>query len=94
MPSFADKLDDLLVRNIAYFNYKSYVKRLALKGNEKVLEIGCGGGNLSRFLAKRLPFGKLVCIDNSKYWIDKAKKRLRNIRKNYLNLQGYMLSPS
>ena len=90
MPSFADKLDDLLVRNIAYFNYKSYVKRLVLKGNEKVLEVGCGGGNLSRFLAERTPNGKLVCIDSSKYWIDKAKRRLRYFDNIKLRLEDIL----
>ncbi len=66
---------------------------MSLHGNEKILEVGCGGGNLSRFLSKKLPKGKLVCIDNSKYWIDKARKRLRNFEnvelliKNVLNLK-------
>lgn len=63
MVSFAEKLDDYLVRSLAYFNYKCYANRLNLQGNEQVLEVGCGGGNLSRFLAERLPRGKLTCIE-------------------------------
>ena len=80
MPSFLQKLDDPLVRYLAYSNYKNYVSRMNLQGNERVLEIGCGGGNLSRFLAESLPFGKLVCIDVSEYWIKKAENRLRKFR--------------
>ena len=79
MPSFAERLDDYFVRYLAYFNYKNYVSRINLQENEKVLEVGCGGGNLSRFLAEKLPQGKLVCIDISEYWIDKSKKRLSEI---------------
>ena len=93
MPSFAERLDDYFVRYLAYSNYKNYVGRMDLQGNERVLEVGCGGGNLSRFLAERLPLGELVCIDNSEYWFEKAKKRLRNFRnaevgcEDILNLQ-------
>jgi len=85
MPSFLERLDDFLVRYLAYFNYKDYVNRIKLNGTERVLEIGCGGGNLSRFLARSLPLGELVCIDISKYWINNAKRRLRN----YKNIDFY-----
>ena len=78
MPSFAERLDDYFVRYLAYFNYKNYVSRINLQENEKVLEVGCGGGNLSRFLAEKLPLGELICIDISEYWINKARKRLGN----------------
>ncbi|MFA6023331.1 MAG: class I SAM-dependent methyltransferase [Candidatus Pacearchaeota archaeon] len=71
-------IDDYLIRYLVYFNYKNYADRISLQGNEQVLEVGSGGGNLSRFLAEKLPFGKLVCIDNSEYWIEKAERRLRN----------------
>jgi len=97
MPPFSEKLDDFLVRNLAYFNYRNYARRIDLQGNEKVLEVGCGGGNLSRFLAKRVE--ELVCIDNSNYWIKKSEERLKKFKnikfeisdildfdkKNYLN---------
>ncbi|MBU1199774.1 MAG: class I SAM-dependent methyltransferase [Nanoarchaeota archaeon] len=79
MPNFAEKLDDYFIRNLAYFNYRKYVDEMNLQGDERILEIGCGGGNLSRFLAKELSLGELVCIDSSKYWVDKASNRLRNI---------------
>ncbi len=80
MPSLAERLDNYLVKYIAYFNYKSYANRLNLQGNEQILEVGSGGGNLSRFLAKKIPNGRLVCLDNSEYWIDKSRKRLEGFR--------------
>lgn len=77
MPTVAERLDDFLIRYLAYFNYHDYVERIHLHGNERVLEVGCGGGNLSRFLSERLPSGKLVGIDNSDYWLKKAKGRFK-----------------
>lgn len=80
MPNFAEKLDDYFARYLAHFNYKNYVDRIHLQKSEKILEIGCGGGNLSRFLARELPLGELVSIDNSQYWINEAKRRLKNFK--------------
>jgi len=58
--------------------YKTYLMKLPLKGNEKVLEFGSGGGVCSRHLAKILSKGgKLTCIDISEYYISKARKRLQ-----------------
>ena len=76
MPSFEEKLDDSLVRYIAYSNFKNYVSGINIRNNDNVLEIGCGGGNLSRFLAQKNPNGKLYCVDVSPYWISKARQRL------------------
>ncbi len=78
MANFSEKLDDFLIRNFAYFNYKNYVRELNLQGNEKVLEVGSGGGNLSRFLAEKVR--ELICIDKSSYWIEKSKKRLKGFK--------------
>jgi len=48
-----------------------------LKGNEKVLDFGCGGGTGSRSLLKILnKGGHLTCVDVSRYWINVTKKRL------------------
>jgi len=76
-PKLADRLDDFLVRIFAGFVYKQYVNSLDLKGNEKVLELGCGSGNLSKLVISKLfNKGSLTCIDNSNYWLSKAKVRL------------------
>ncbi len=62
--------------------YSSFCGKLGLKGNEKVLEFGCGWGGNTAELVKRLPGGSLLCIDLSKAWIDFTKKRLAG---NYPN---------
>ena len=57
--------------------YYPYFKSFGLKGDEKVLDFGCGGGAGSRCLANLLnQDGHLTCVDISRYWITKARKRL------------------
>jgi len=57
--------------------YNPYVKSYGLKGNERVLDFGCGGGTGSRCLAGYLNRGgRLTCVDISRYWVEKTKKRL------------------
>ena len=58
--------------------YTPYFKTFGLKGDEKVIDFGCGGGVGSRCLADLLnEKGRLTCIDISNYWINKAKRRLK-----------------
>ncbi|MDP4275580.1 MAG: class I SAM-dependent methyltransferase [Bacteroidota bacterium] len=72
-------IDELGNNRLFSFIYTSYIKKLNFKGNEKVLDFGSGSGAGSRHLAKVLQNGgHLTCVDISKYWTNKAKKRLRN----------------
>jgi len=80
IPSFAERLDNFLARYLAYFNYRDYIERIDLQGDENVLELGSGGGNLSRFIARKIPKGNLYCVDISQYWTKRAKRRLRKFR--------------
>ena len=59
--------------------YKKYVKSLALKGNEKVLDFGSGMGTAAKHIAKILQKGNgyLICVDVSQPRMEEAKKRLR-----------------
>ena len=69
-----DSLKDLIGEP---FFYKPYFVTFGLKGDETVLDFGCGGGIGSRCLRKLLNGqGHLTCVDISNYWIDIAKKRL------------------
>lgn len=58
--------------------YRNFVESFDLKGNEKVLDFGCGPGAASKFIAQILENegGELTCLDLSKIWIDRAKKHL------------------
>ena len=52
------------------------VERLALNGDETVLDAGCGSGRVSAELLKRVPDGKLIAVDGSEAMIAKARERL------------------
>lgn len=56
--------------------YSQFCEKLALNGNENVLEFGCGWGGNSLELAKRLPGGNLLCIDISPVWIEFTGNKL------------------
>jgi ubiquinone/menaquinone biosynthesis C-methylase UbiE len=76
-PSFPFKLEDRLKALIGRFIYKSFIESFKLKGSEHVLDFGCGGGVESRYIMKQLQEnGQLTCIDISKYFIERARKRL------------------
>ena len=77
-PSILFVLEDILKGLIGGpLLYNPYFKTFGLKGSERVLDFGCGGGVGSRYLAKLLnEDGNLTCVDVSNYWIAKARKRL------------------
>ncbi len=67
--------------------YQSYFNQLPLKGNEKVLDFGCGWGAEARILAKKLcKGGRLACLDISPQWIAETKEVL----KKYNNVDYYV----
>jgi ubiquinone/menaquinone biosynthesis C-methylase UbiE len=59
--------------------YGRYVDQMGLRGDERVLDYGCGSGAAARHLAKRLRAGggHLTCMDVSERWQRAAKKALR-----------------
>jgi trans-aconitate 2-methyltransferase len=50
--------------------------RLPLRGDEAVLDAGCGTGRVTELLADRLPNGRIVALDASPSMIDEARGRL------------------
>jgi trans-aconitate 2-methyltransferase len=47
--------------------------RLELRGDETVLDAGCGSGALTRKLAERLPGGRVVAVDGSPAMVERAR---------------------
>ena len=59
--------------------YRRYVDEMSLRGDERVLDYGCGSGAAARHLAKRLQAGggHLTCMDVSERWQRTARRALR-----------------
>lgn len=51
------------------------VARLALRGDETVLDAGCGTGAVTATLLERLPRGRVVALDGSEAMLDAARER-------------------
>jgi trans-aconitate 2-methyltransferase len=52
--------------------------RLPLRGDERVLDAGCGTGRVTSQLAERLPHGRVVAVDASAAMIAVARERLES----------------
>lgn len=50
--------------------------RLPLRGDERVLDAGCGSGRVTEQLAERLPGGRVIALDGSAAMIAQARRRL------------------
>jgi trans-aconitate 2-methyltransferase len=50
--------------------------RLALRGDETVLDAGCGTGGVTELLVERLPQGRVIGVDGSRAMLAEAAKRL------------------
>jgi trans-aconitate methyltransferase len=59
---------------------ENVIASLALRGNENILDLGCGDGAVTEQLAKLVPEGRVLGIDASKGMIQTARKSLlRNL---------------
>ena len=58
--------------------YRRFVESFGLRGDEMVLDFGCGPGSTSKFIAQILEKGggELTCLDLSKAWIERVKKHV------------------
>jgi trans-aconitate 2-methyltransferase len=50
--------------------------RLALRGDERVIDAGCGSGRLTGALAGRLPHGRVLAVDRSRNMLEQARSHL------------------
>ncbi|QEC49695.1 methyltransferase domain-containing protein [Baekduia soli] len=52
------------------------LERLTLRGDETVLDLGCGTGNVAERLLERLPNGHVIGVDGSAAMVQQARERL------------------
>jgi trans-aconitate 2-methyltransferase len=55
---------------------RKVLDRIALRGDEVALDVGCGTGRLTALLAERLPRGRVVALDRSENMVAEARARL------------------
>jgi trans-aconitate 2-methyltransferase len=63
---------------------RAVVDRLDLRGDERVLDAGCGTGKVTAMLRDRLPDGEIVALDASASMVALARQRLGHDRITYV----------
>jgi trans-aconitate 2-methyltransferase len=56
---------------------RSVLDRLPLRGDETVLDAGCGSGRVTGLLIERLPEGRVLAVDGSPSMVEKVRETLR-----------------
>jgi trans-aconitate 2-methyltransferase len=54
------------------------LERLKPRGDETVVDAGCGTGRVTAALAELLPRGRVIAVDSSKEMVERARERLGN----------------
>lgn len=52
------------------------LERLPLRGDETVLDAGCGSGRVTKMLLERLPRGQVVAVDSAESMVEHARQAL------------------
>ena len=55
---------------------QAILDRLPLRGDETVLDAGCGPGHVTRRLVERLPRGRVIAVDASEEMVERARRTL------------------
>jgi trans-aconitate 2-methyltransferase len=55
---------------------REVLDRLVLRGDETVLDAGCGSGRVTELLRQRLPHGRVIAVDGSPSMVAVARQRL------------------
>ncbi|MCP3659077.1 MAG: class I SAM-dependent methyltransferase [Bacteroidetes bacterium] len=63
---------------IQYYTSTNLLNAYSFKGNEKVLDIGCGDGKITNYIKRKIPKGEILGIDPSKSMIQLANSLFEN----------------
>jgi trans-aconitate 2-methyltransferase len=71
----------------------SFFNHYPFRGNETVLDIGCGDGRIANFIADQLPLGHVTAIDNSPTMIELAQQKVKktNVKFSLMDAQRISL---
>jgi trans-aconitate 2-methyltransferase len=67
--------------------------RLELRGDERVLDAGCGSGRVTELLLERLPKGSVVALDGSERMVDEARRRLARLGDRVEFVRADLMNP-
>jgi trans-aconitate 2-methyltransferase len=72
------------------------LERLLLRGDETVLDCGCGSGRVTEQLLAALPNGRVIALDASRSMLDEARRRLASAgeRATFVQADLLQLSPA
>jgi trans-aconitate 2-methyltransferase len=56
---------------------RALLRRMPLRGDETVLDAGCGTGRVTELLLERLPAGRVVAVDAGPAMVEQARRRLQ-----------------
>jgi trans-aconitate 2-methyltransferase len=54
---------------------RDVIDRLDLRGDERVLDAGCGTGRVTELLARRVPDGTVIAVDGSEAMVEETRRR-------------------
>ncbi|MEY3416915.1 MAG: hypothetical protein RL711_1060 [Bacteroidota bacterium] len=74
---FASKQQNVGI-NVRHLTIYNNIKKLGLNPDSKILEIGCGIGNFTHFIASQITTGKIVAVDISPRSIEIAKSTYKD----------------
>jgi len=66
--------------NLQFQSASEIINKYRFKGNESILDVGCGDGNVSVEIAKKLPDGFVLGVDVSPAMINFAKNNFFNVK--------------
>jgi trans-aconitate 2-methyltransferase len=69
------------------------IERLELRGDERVLDAGCGSGRLTEQLLERLPGGSAVALDGSASMLEEAARRLARFGERVTFVEADLATP-
>jgi trans-aconitate 2-methyltransferase len=58
---------------------RAVLERIPLRGDEDVLDAGCGTGRVTRLVAERVPRGRVIGVDASAAMVEEASRRLADL---------------
>ena len=67
------------------------VERIPLRGDERVLDAGCGTGRVTRLIAERVPRGHVEAVDGSARMVEEATRQLADLGPRVRVRQGDLL---